>query len=37
MKTAAEYIELEDKYGSINIDLNDGSYTVIEEEVVEEK
>ncbi len=29
--------ELEDKYGSINIDLNDGSYTVIEEEVVEEK
>ncbi len=29
--------ELEDKYGSINIDLKDGSYTVIEDEVVEEK
>ena len=29
--------ELEDKYGSINIDLNDGSYTVIEDEVTEEK
>ncbi len=29
--------ELENKYGSINIDLKDGSYTVIEDEVVEEK
>ena len=29
--------ELEDKYGSINIDLNDGSYKVIEDEVTEEK
>jgi hypothetical protein len=29
--------ELENKYGSINIDLTDGSYTVIEDEVVEEK
>jgi hypothetical protein len=29
--------ELEDKYGSINIDLKDGSYTVIEDEVEEEK
>lgn len=24
--------ELEEKYGSINIDLKDGSYTVVEEE-----